>query len=131
MKSYVLLLFSTTGLAVVLTACVAAERPGARGTKPLAGWYMQSSGGETFQPCGESTPWRITDDADLRAKAKSFGLDDGNPVYVKIVASLSASDKTVKVDRVIQFGSPTPVRDCAMTGVVHPAPTSAPAPAQN
>jgi len=126
MKSILFPLLASAGLAVTLTACVAAERSSAAGAKPLAGWYMQEGAVETFQPCGESTPRRITNDADLRAKAKSFGLDDGNPVYVKIVASLSASDKTVKVDRVTQFGSPTPVRDCAMTGVVHPAPASAP-----
>lgn len=127
MKSFVLYLFSTVGLAVVLTACVAAERTAAQRTQPIAGWYMQSSGGETFQPCGESAPWRITDDADLRARAKGFGLQDDSPVYVKLVATTSPADKTVKVERVSQFGSPTPVRDCAMTGVVHQATTPSPA----
>ena len=129
MRSYVLPMFSTVGLAVALTACVAAERSSAQGAQPLSGWYMQSSAAETFQPCGESEPWRITDAADLRARAKTFGLEDDSPVYVKLVATTSAADKTVKVERVTQFGSPTPVQDCALTGVVHR--TATPAPAQN
>lgn len=125
MKSHLFPLLASAGLSIILTACVAAERPSAVGAKALAGWYMQEGAVATFQPCGESTARRITKDADLRAKAKTFGLEDGNPVYVKVIASLSVIDKTFNVNRVTQFGSPTPVRDCALTGVVHPAPASA------
>lgn len=64
--------------------------------------------------------------ADLQARAKSFGLQDDTPVYVKLLARVSdarSSAKKVDVVRVEQFGSPTPVRDCGMTGVVTPAAT--------
>jgi hypothetical protein len=95
---------------------------------PLSGWYLQGAGGSRLQPCGQSVQWQIGDMADLQARAKAFGLQDDTPVYVKLLARVSTAGNNVakKVDvvRVEQFGSPTPVRDCAMTGVVMPAPAS-------
>lgn len=95
---------------------------------PLSGWYLQGAGGSRMQPCGQSVQWPIGDMADLKARAKTFGLQDDTPVYVKLLARVSVAGggaaKKVDVVRVEQFGSPTPVRDCAMTGVVMPAPAS-------
>ena len=95
---------------------------------PLNGWYLQGASGSRLQPCGQSVQWLIGDKADLQARAKSFGLQDDTPVYVKLLARVSDassnSGKKVDVVRVEQFGSPTPIRDCGMTGVVTPAPSS-------
>lgn len=93
---------------------------------PLNGWYLQGASGSRLQPCGQSVQWAIGDRADLQARAKAFGLQDNTPVYVKLLARVSdagsSGAKKVDVVRVEQFGSPTPVRDCGMTGVVTPAP---------
>ena len=95
---------------------------------PLNGWYLQGASGSRLQPCGQSVQWLIGDKADLQARAKSFGLQDDTPVYVKLLARVSDassnSGKKLDVVRVEQFGSPIPVRDCGMTGVVTPAPNS-------
>jgi hypothetical protein len=114
------------GLAVAFgVAACAAERKAttavsksATADQSYAGWYMQHADRSTFQPCGVDKPWRITTFADLPAKAKAFGLDDDTPVFVRIAGS--AHDDEIAVARVEQFGSPTPVRDCALTGVVVP-----------
>ncbi len=96
--------------------------------QPLNGWYLQGTSGSRLQPCGQSVQWRIGDKADLPERAKAFGLQDDTPVYVKLLARVSGasndSGKKVDVVRVEQFGSPIPVRDCGMTGVVTPAPKS-------
>lgn len=108
-------------MAATLAACSAVEVLSPPTEEPLlAGWYMQSASGNTFQACGGSERWPIGHAADLRVRAEAFGLDDGSPVYVKLQATTRAPDKTIDVARVVQFGSPTPVRDCAMSGVVQP-----------
>jgi hypothetical protein len=121
---------------MALTACAAAQPP-AKTAQPVSGWYSQSAGSATFQPCGTSEPWLVTKAADLSARATAFGLQNDMPVYVKIVAAISAQGKygshgeyshQVQVERVLQFGSPTPVRNCALSGVVH---TSQPSAAQS
>jgi hypothetical protein len=84
----------------------------------LAGWYMEHGGASMFQRCGESTQLRV-DSAVLRDAAKASGLDAGSPIYVRVVGSIEGS--TLVVTNVAQVGSPTPVRDCGLTGVVMPA----------
>lgn len=88
----------------------------------LRGWYMEHEWQGMFQPCGESRQWRV-DSPELRARAKDFGLDPDTPVYVSLSVTQTAGGHELLVSRIEQFGSPTPVRDCAMTGVVLPAPT--------
>ena len=118
-------------MGIALMACTAAKQASPAGQTTtaadqgdsVAGWYMQHEGQVTFQACGQSEPWRIGAAADLDARAKAFGLDDDNPVYVRLQATSHAADKTIDVIRVEQFGSPTPVKNCAMDGVVLPAPT--------
>jgi len=87
-------------------------------SRALAGWYLEHDAEGRFQPCGQADSLRV-DSADLRARAREFGLDADTPVYVRVAGSIDGS--TLQVVRVEQFGSPTPVRDCAMTGVVLPA----------
>lgn len=112
---------------LLLAACSAAERPPARGTAPSgpaapatvhAGWYLEHAGQPRFQPCGQSQPLPIVAAADLPARAKAFGLADDTPVYVRVTGTIAGGE--VRVAAVEQFGSPTPVRDCGLTGVVSP-----------
>ena len=111
--------------ALVLNGCVAAEKTPATATASQAfvGWYMEHAGQGRFQPCGQSQQWRVSTAADLSTRAKEFGLQQDTPVYVRLIGS--AHNEEIAVSHVEQFGSPTPVRDCAMTGVVIPAPSPA------
>jgi len=125
MRGWTLRWMAVLGAMVVLSGCVAAEKPTSEkppaGTaQAYAGWYMQHAGQGTFQPCGESQPLQVAAPADLPARAKAFGLDEDTPVYVRVTGSVNGSE--IAVSRVDQFGSPTPVRDCAMNGVVIPSP---------
>lgn len=91
----------------------------------MAGWYMEHAGIRTLLPCGAAAASTITDAGDLPARARAFGLEDDLPVYVRIHAA--SRDGALVVASVDQFGSPVPVRNCAMTGVVTSSPPS-PAP---
>ena len=127
--------------AIALMGCAAADKPPAAATQspqvatnpePVAasaaegeiyrGWYLEHDGQGMFQPCGQSQQWRV-ESPELRVQAKDFGLDPDTPIYVHVSATLSDGGDELSVSRVDQFGSPTPVRDCAMTGVVMPTPT--------
>ena len=117
---------------LALTACAAHEAP-MKAPQQMAGWYNQSAGARTFQRCGSSEQWLVTQMADLNKRATAFGLQGDTPVYVKLSAVVSAPGKfgpqgtyprEVRVERVVQFGSPTPVRNCALTGVVYPSSSS-------
>lgn len=112
-------------VAGLTTGCVAAEKPATAGidapATSYAGWYMEHAGQATFQPCGQAQPWRITEPADLPARARAFGLEPDTPVYVRLSGAAAAG--AIAVTTVEQFGSPTPVRNCALNGVVIPAPT--------
>lgn len=114
------------GAMVALAGCAAADKPtpektSARADQAYAGWYMQHAGQGTLQPCGQAQPLRVSASADLPTRARDFGLDEDTPIYVRVMGSVSGNE--VVVSRVDQFGSPTPVRNCAMNGVVIPAPT--------
>ncbi|MEO5595617.1 MAG: hypothetical protein ABIQ97_00500 [Lysobacteraceae bacterium] len=124
--SLVLTLVSGTLLASVLSSCAATEKTSApiaaptsaapaKG-QPYSGWYMEHAGKSTFQPCGQTKQWRVSAPADLVARAKKFGLEQDTPVYVQLLGT--AQGDAIAVSRVQQFGSPTPVRNCALTGVV-------------
>lgn len=86
----------------------------------LAGWYMEHAGQASFQPCGAALPLRVTAAADLPKRARAFGLEQDTPVYVRVNGTMT--EKEIAIDSVEQFGSPVPVRDCALNGVVLPAP---------
>jgi hypothetical protein len=102
------------------SSCAApAESPPTAKAVMVSGWYMQHGRRSSFQPCGEATPRPIAGEADLRARAKAFDLDEDTPVYVRLELKHGLSEATIDVLRVAQFGSPTPVRNCSMTGVVN------------
>lgn len=122
---FVQLLFGLSA-ALLLAGYAATEQkstesnPPKSGGEAYAGWYMESADQHTFQPCGQAQRLRVTSAADLPAKAKAFGLQPNTPVYVTLTGSNQG--ELLTVSRVEQFGSPTPVRNCAMNGVVIPAP---------
>jgi pyruvate/2-oxoglutarate dehydrogenase complex dihydrolipoamide acyltransferase (E2) component len=89
--------------------------PASTAVEALAGWYMEHGDTGTFQPCGQPTSLTV-DSADLRQRAREFGLEPETPVYVRLSGTTEGS--TFSVTRVDQFGSPEPVRDCSMTGTV-------------
>ena len=84
----------------------------------MAGWYMQHGDMGMFQTCGQTQSLTV-DSADLRTRAKDFGLEPNTPVYVRVHGTIEGT--TLSVMHVEQFGSDTPVKDCAMTGVVMPS----------
>lgn len=99
-------------------AAVSAEA--ANGTQSYRGWYMEHGGQGRFQACGDSQPMPVAAAVELSAKARSFGLEADTPVYVRLQGAVNGGE--FRVSAVEQFGSPTPIRDCGMTGVVLPEP---------
>lgn len=81
-----------------------------------AGWYTQRDGGAVFQPCGQDVAFRIGKNADLDAQSARFGMTLDSPVYVRLRGR--ETDGSLDVTVIVQFGSPAPVRDCAMRGTV-------------
>lgn len=81
--------------------------------EPLhAGWYMERSDAtDTFHPCGADAAV-LVGSAELRARARAFGLGRDTPVYVRVRGNIAGS--LLQVADVEQFGSPTPVADCGM-----------------
>ena len=86
--------------------------------QPQRGWYIEHAGRSEWQPCASSVRIPIPQSGELPAHARAFGLTDDTPVYAEIDAS--REEDGLHVSRVRQFGSQTPVRDCAMSGVVTP-----------
>ena len=110
--------------ALFFTGCAAAERSSGRPGPVHAGWYLEHEGRGMFQACGQSRQSRVTGSSVLRSKAKAFGLQPDTPVFVRVTGTLSDDGDVLTVSKVEQFGSAEPVRNCGLTGVVIPAPTS-------
>jgi hypothetical protein len=117
MKTFAMPLF-TLGSVVTLASCAVAESPEKQANQALVGWYMGNGTVATFLPCGASEPLRIAEAADLGTRARATGMGEDNPVYVKLLGR-EASGRGLIVEKVLQFGSAIPVRNCAMTGVVN------------
>ena len=103
--------------AISMAGCAAAKKPSAAEDTGYAGWYTQRAGQGSFQPCGRAQALLVRQSAELRAGAKRFGLDDDTPVYVRLSGVVSADGNEISVKKFDQFGSPSPVRDCPMTGL--------------
>ena len=103
--------------AISMAGCAAAKKPSAAEDTGYAGWYTQRDGQGSFQPCGRAQALLVRESAELRAGAKKFGLEDDTPVYVRLSGVVSADGNGISVKKVDQFGSPSPVRDCSMTGL--------------
>lgn len=98
------------------------EQPPVGKSRSHTGWYMERAGQGLFQSCGQSQQQRVSGLAELRSRARDFGLEENTPVYVRLSGVQSADGTELVVSQVEQFGSTTPVRDCGLTGVVIPAP---------
>ena len=59
---------------------------------------------------------RVGKNAELDAQSQRFGLTPDSPIYARLRGR--EGDGSIDVTAVVQFGSPTPVRDCAMRGTV-------------
>jgi hypothetical protein len=109
--------YGCLALALTATACAPArdtsKTPGAS-NQPLAGWYTQYPDRARFQPCADPEALAVVGDAELRKRAAAFGLEDGLPIYVRMQGVRTAGE--FHPTRVDQFGSPTPIRNCPMTG---------------
>jgi hypothetical protein len=75
----------------------------------LAGWYRDGR----LQPCGRDERLAVQG-GDLEARARAGGMDTGDPVYVRVEGHVQGA--TLHLARVVQVGSPSPVRDCPMRG---------------
>ena len=104
-------------LALLLAGCGGDSRTEATaaeaGAQAIRGWYVAGR----LQPCGE--PARVLRDAAaLDAALLEQDMDEGSPVFVRVeVAPAADGDRLL---RIVQVGSPTPVRDCPMTGTSTP-----------
>ncbi len=108
--------------ATLLIACAPANIPSSVApadttvaTTAFTGWYTQQDGSAQLRPCGGAIALQVDNAEALTARAREFGLQDGDPVYVKVHGMRSGA--ALRVDRVDQFGSPTPIRDCPMGGL--------------
>ncbi|GAB6196026.1 hypothetical protein [Lysobacter xanthus] len=87
-----------------------AEHPGMVGTAQ-AGWYSAGR----FRACGAGAALKVDKAADIDRRIEAGGMSATDPVYVKLEGMAMGTDQYM-VTRVVQVGSPTPVRDCAMSG---------------
>ena len=109
---------------ILLGACAPAAMPSgdAPNATPVAsstafsGWYTQQRGIAQLRPCGGAAALQVDNGEALAARARKFGLQNGDPVYVKVHGVRSGT--TLRVEQVDQFGSPTPIRDCPMGGTM-------------
>lgn len=106
--------------ATVLAACAPAPIPSsaapAASAVAVTGWYTQQGAVAQLRPCGDATALQVDNGAALAARARDFGLQDGDPIYVKIHGVRDGA--ALRLEQVDQFGSPTPIRDCPMGGTM-------------
>lgn len=74
------------------------------------GWYTDG----TFRACGDARALRVDKRDQIDAQVRKSGMSAGDPVYVRLEGMAMADG--FMLTRVAQVGSPTPVRDCPMTG---------------
>lgn len=84
-------------------------------TESFTGWYREHNGMGVFQACGNGTILNVNS-VELHNKAKAFDLGTDNPIYIRINGE--SDGKILHVSDVLQFGSDTPIRDCAQNGVI-------------
>lgn len=90
-------------------------------TQTLASWYSAYGTERSFLSCGSEESWSIVGAGDLPSHTHARDMQPDDPVYVKLLAQVSAANawpRAVHVQQVVQFGSSTPVRDCPVKGVV-------------
>ena len=77
--------------------------------QPVAGWYSHGR----LQPCA-SPAMPVEDAAELDRRIRAAGMSPDDPVYVRVEAA--TTDGGLRIERIVQIGSPTPVKDCPMSG---------------
>lgn len=107
---------TAVGSLALALACAPAQESRSKASATVSGWYMQEGERASFQPCGAAQRLVVVGGAALRQRAGDFGLQDGDPVYVRLLGN--RQDSEFRLSRLLQFGSPVPVRDCPMTGTV-------------
>jgi hypothetical protein len=90
-------------------AAAAADAPTTPAPAAYAGWYA----GGRFQPCGKAA-LPVPDPTTLERALRDAGLAAGEPVYVRVRGFEDAG--RFQLRGILQVGSPSPVRDCPMTG---------------
>lgn len=109
-------------LALGAQGCVAGDAQPDATIQP--GWYIEHADVAAFRPCGQERAWRIANGAALRESARNFDLQPDTPVFVRLAGRYDPGSGEFRVAKIEQFGSPTPVRDCPMTGVVIETPAN-------
>lgn len=111
------------GLAALGAACAPVQAPSvtpgaapAASAAPVTGWYVQDATRGFLQPCGAPSGLVVVNAGELRKQAAAFGLQPGDPVYVRVQGIRTAGE--FRLGRVEQFGSPSPIRDCPMNGTM-------------
>ncbi len=111
------------GLAALGAACAPVQAPSVEpataptaSAAPVAGWYVQDATRTLLQPCGAPNGLIVVNGGELRKRAADFGLQPGDPVYVRVQGVRTAGE--FRLARVEQFGSPVPIRDCPMSGTM-------------
>lgn len=110
------------GVAALAVACSPVHAPSVAESTPaatnalVAGWYVQDAARVLLQPCGAPEGLAVVNGGELRKRAADFGLQPGDPVYVRVQGTRKASE--FRLDSVEQFGSPVPIQDCPMSGTM-------------
>ncbi len=82
----------------------------------VAGWYVQDAAAARLELCNEPDVLAVVSGDELRKRAAEFGLQDGDPIYVRLEGSRTgASFRLVHVEK---FGSPVPITNCSMSGTM-------------
>lgn len=111
-----------TGLVVLTAACTPVERPPAvventpAPASRVSGWYVQDAAAARLQLCNEPEVLAIVSGDELRKRAADFGLQEGEPIYVRLDGSRAG--QRFRLGHVEQFGSPVPITNCRMSGTM-------------
>lgn len=119
--SKVLFRIYPAAIAALGAACAPVQAPSvtqgaAASAAPVSGWYVQDATRASLQPCGAPNRLIVVNGGELRKQAADFGLQPGDPVYVRVGGIRTAGE--FRLGRVEQFGSPLPIRDCPMSGTM-------------
>ncbi|MDQ3039979.1 MAG: hypothetical protein M3Q51_07025 [Pseudomonadota bacterium] len=82
----------------------------------VAGWYVQDAAAARLELCNTPDVLTVVSGDELRKRAADFGLQDGEPIYVRLDGSRAG--RSFRVTHVEQFGSPVPITNCRMSGTM-------------
>lgn len=82
----------------------------------VAGWYVQDAAAGRLELCNTPDVLTVVSGDELRKRAVDFGLQDGDPIYVRLDGTRAGP--SFRVTHVEQFGSPVPITNCRMSGTI-------------